>query len=125
MAKGTVIKNFVNVKTVDGSAMILPLTMQLEDWVYGDISVTGSDIMNFTYFFRKDGTQVSLPKPCKASAANMLIDPNAVENPEPPVDPTVPPVIDPKSLVTLLYIDTTFRAYDNSLVVIRTIPETS
>lgn len=127
MPKGTVRTNFANVKTVDRSALPEPLAMQIGDWVYGTLSVTGSDIMNFDHFFRKDGSRVPLPKLCKATVGNMTIDQLAVENPdptEPPVDPPVEPPVDPKGLKELMYIDTTFKSYDGSVIVIRTVPIT-
>jgi len=59
------------------------LTMQMGDYAYGDLSITGSDLINFDHFYRVGGIRVELNKPCKANATNM----SKVTEDEPTTDP--------------------------------------
>jgi len=119
--KGTIIANFANIKTMDGTAMPSPLAMQIGDHAYGTISVTGSDLIGFDHFYRKNLVRVELGRMCKAGSANMsftdVLEPGVTP---PPVDP--PPVEDPKSIVKLLYVETAFLLADGSTSIVRTEP---
>lgn len=92
--KGTIIKNFSNIKTMDGSPAP-GLAMQIGDYAFGDVSSTGSDLINFDHFYRAGGQRIELGKPCKATASNMSITNETETTTPPPVVDPVPPTGDP------------------------------
>lgn len=87
MTKGTA-GAIANIKTMDGSAMPSPLAMNVGDYAYGTVSVTKSDLTNFSHFYRKNGSRVELGRLCKANAASMMFkeeaEPGTPVPPEPP-----------------------------------------
>lgn len=90
--KGTAKQGTVsNIKPMEGGVAIASLPGG--QYVYGDLSPTGSDIINFTHYYKADGTKVELSKPCKVFIGNNLIVTN--EN-EPTTDPETPTDPDPE-----------------------------
>lgn len=78
-----------NVKPMAGGVAIAQL--KSGDYVYGDVSSTGSDLINFTHFYRADGTLFELGTPCKVTVTNLVMV-NEAEPGTPPVpDPTPTP----------------------------------
>jgi len=84
---------WANIKAMDGS-IIPTTTMQPGDYVFGDWSVTKSDIINFTHFYRADGTLVPLIEgklfKVSVSFSNMTIT-NETEQQTPPPSPAPDP----------------------------------
>lgn len=87
--KGTA-RSFTNLKYMDGVGLT-GLGLQAGDWVLGDRSSTGSDIINITDgIHRKDGVTIDRPplnKPCKASTGNLDVTDLPVSPPPPPPPP--------------------------------------
>jgi len=87
-----------NLKPVDGVGPIK--TLLAGEWVYGNLSATGSDIIGFTHYYNADGVKIELDEPYKVSVTN-LIKSNEVEptgtpapTPEPEPTPTPTPALD-------------------------------
>jgi len=85
-----------NIKPMDGSPQLGVLTGG--QYVYGDLSLTGTDIINFEHYYKADGTKVPLGKKCKVFIGNNLVVTNEVE---PTPDPTPDPTPEPSGLVPL------------------------
>ncbi len=90
---------FTNIKPMAGGAAIMGL--QPGDWAFGDLSTTGSDLINFDHFYRANGARVELDQMCKATAANLTIT-NESEGTTPPPDPTPDPTPDPIVLTHII-----------------------
>ena len=89
-----------NIKPMDGSAQLA--TLFGGQYVYGEKSVAGTDIINFSHYYKADKTKVPLAKPCKVTTANLIlsneIEPPGTEpppTPEPEPTPEPPPVEEP------------------------------
>jgi hypothetical protein len=79
-----------NVKPMDGSSVLAQL--QVGWYVYGDKSVTGTDLINIiSYYKGSESAKVNLTKPCKVTVSNLqpLI---LVTTPPPVVPPTGTPL---------------------------------
>lgn len=81
-----------NIKPMEGGGAIASLSGG--QYVYGDLSPTGSDIINFTHYYKVDGTKVLLLygvppilKQCKVTVANLILE----DVPEPTTDPEPDP----------------------------------
>ncbi len=122
MSKGTIFKEYANVKTMDGSPAS-GLRMEVGDYAFGDVSPTKTDLINFDHFYRANGTLVNLGKPSKATAANMNIT-NESETPTPPDPNPEPTPPDPESVKEILYSDVTYVNYAGATVTIRLFPGT-
>lgn len=108
-----------NVKPMAGGAEIA--RMSPGDYVFGDLSTTGSDIIGFSHFYRAGGEKFLLGVPCKVTVANM-IKTNETEpggGPDPDPDPTP----DPNGVKRILYDDITYEANDSTIRVQRMVPE--
>ena len=79
-----------NVKSL--ATGVIRATMQAGDYVIGDVSVTGSDMINFREFFRVNGAVFSLPDICKVSLTNLSV-PVLVGTPTPDPIPTTSPFL--------------------------------
>ena len=89
--KGTVKTGLtVNIKPMDGSAQLGVLTGG--QYVFGDLSAAGTDLININYYFKVDGTKVNLTKPCKVFiGSNMIVTNETEPGGEPqPVPATIP-----------------------------------
>lgn len=88
-----------NIKPMAGGAEIAKLLGG--QYVYGTLSAAKTDLMNFSHYYRADGTRVVLGKPCKVTTANLLplIDEADPFLPtDPPVDPEPEPNPDPEPI---------------------------
>lgn len=124
--KGVIIKNYSNIKSMDGTANPTdgagkPYTMQIGDYAFGDLSATQSDLINFDHFYLANGQRVELKKMCKATATNMKIT-NETEPTTPP-NPDPQPPTDPESVKTILYSDITYETNSGEIKTVRMIPE--
>jgi len=73
-----------NIKPMAGGAAIATLTAG--QYVFGDLSSQGTDIINFSHYYTADGVKVELGKPCKVFISTNLIVTNENET-TPPPDP--------------------------------------
>lgn len=72
MWKGTA-KSIVNVKPMDGSPTVAQL--QIGWYVYGNKSVTGSDLIDVTAYYKGAETaKFDLTKPCKVSISGLVLE---------------------------------------------------
>ena len=85
--KGTA-RVITNVKPMAGGDVLIQL--QVGDYVYGTLSIGGTDLIDFYHVYTKAGIKVSLGLKCKASVSGLTLT-NEIE-PLPPVDPPVPSV---------------------------------
>lgn len=68
-------------------------TLPIGGWVIGDLSPTGSDIINILDWYRPTGEKMSLSVSCKVSVTNLAV--TEYTETLPPVDPPIePPVVD-------------------------------
>lgn len=84
-----------NIKTMV-SGVQTGIAMKGGDYVYGTLSPTGSDIINFDHFYRADGSMVSLlqfGQLCKVTTASMVLSSEVEPTPPPP-----PPSTDTSTL---------------------------
>lgn len=74
------------------------LAMRGGDIVYGTLSATKTDIINFTHFYRAGNPpqKVELELPCKVTTLNAF---SITETPE-PVTPPPPPPVDGDDVIT-------------------------
>lgn len=120
MKKGTIKTGFSNIKPVAGT-QATGLAMQVGDYCYGEVSVTGSDMIGFDHFYRVTGSRIELGQVCKANASNMTIvteEESGTTLPPPP-----PPAPDPASVKEILDSVITYRAYNDSIHTVRLTPE--
>lgn len=115
MTKGTINTGFANVKTMDGSALPSPLAMQIGDYAYGTKSVTGSDLINFDHFYRKNGSRVDMQKLCKANAANMTFSEETEPGTPPDPDPDPVPVPNPSDVKRIISDVITYEGMDGKI----------
>jgi len=85
-------RKHANVKSMDGSADP-DIGMNAGDYVYGSMSPTRSDIINFDHFYRVNGARINLDKLCKVSAEVMILVHDVIEpgDPAPTPEPTPTP----------------------------------
>jgi len=83
--KGIASKAPVNIKNMSNGNVLA--TLPVNGWVLGDYSVTKSDLINITAYYRPSGEKVTLPFPCKATASGLTITPYT--------DTTTPPTPEP------------------------------
>ena len=105
-----------NVKPMDGSPQIA--TMQAGEYVFGELSVAQTDLINFDHYYRANDQRVDLSKPCKVSVANMTV----TEGTEPGPDPEPPPV-DPDGVKRIIESHVTYETNAGAIVTVRLIPE--
>lgn len=87
--KGTAKSGTVsNIKPMQGGGAIASLSNG--QYVFGDLSAVGTDIINFSHYYREDGTKVLLPVPCKVTTANLILE-DVEENTDPIPDPEPEP----------------------------------
>lgn len=84
-----------NIKPMAGGGAIATLTGG--QYVFGDLSSQGTDIINFSHYYTATGVKVELGKPCKVYIGTNLIITNETEpttppdpNPDPDPTPTFP-----------------------------------
>jgi hypothetical protein len=77
-----------NIKPMSGGAAITTLTAG--QYVFGDLSTQGTDIINFSHFYTASGVRIELGKPCKVYIGTNLILTNETE-------PTTPPDPEPSN----------------------------
>ena len=87
-----------NIKPMDGSAQLA--TLFGGQYVYGEKSVAGTDIINFSHYYKAYKTKVPLAKPCKVTTANLILSneiepPGTEPTPTPEPEPTPDPVEEP------------------------------
>lgn len=81
-------------------------TMRPGDYVYGNLNTTvpPTDIMNFTHFYRADGSKFELPIECKASVSNSGVPTMTLTNEAEPGTPP-PPQPNGEFTVTMVFKD--------------------
>lgn len=97
--KGTAKNGTVsNIKPMEGGGAIASLLGG--QYVFGDLSSLQTDLINFNHYYKADGTKVLLPKPCKVTTANLILEdiPEGTPDPTPDPDPEPTPAF-PASFV--------------------------
>jgi len=93
-----------NLKPMDGSGQLGVLIAG--QYVFGELSVQETDIINFNHYYTESGVKIPLSKPCKVFIGDNLIITNEVEDDSPPgPDPEVPPVVYPPVSVSFDFTD--------------------
>jgi hypothetical protein len=77
--KGVLRQGTNNVKS--GSTIVAQ--MMAGDWVFGDLSTTGSDLIGFDHFYRANSSRFNVPAGSKVTVANMTITQENETTPEP------------------------------------------
>lgn len=80
-----------NIKPMAGGGAIA--TLYGGQYVYGDLSSAGTDLIDFVHYYKADGTRVSLGQLCKVTVGNLVLtdenEPNMpIPDPEPEPEPT-------------------------------------
>jgi len=80
-----------NIKPMAGGNTIA--TVPVDGWVFGNLSPTGSDLIDVTDWYRPSGQKMPLVVPCKVSIANLTVKPYMEPPPvdEPPPNEEEPP----------------------------------
>jgi len=71
-----------NIKPMAGGGAIATLTGG--QYVFGDLSTQGTDIINFDHYYTASGVRIELGRPCKVYIGTNLILTNETETTTPP-----------------------------------------
>lgn len=97
MKKG-VARVATNIKSMSGVPGGTIATLPIGGWVFGNLSPTGSDLIDILEWYRPSGEKMPLSVSCKASAANLTLSDASPEtppdNPPEPTDEEIIIVID-------------------------------
>jgi lysozyme len=89
--KKGVAKAVTNLKSMTGVPGGALASLPIGGWVYGDLSTTGTDLINITEWYRPTGEKLTLSVKCKASVAGLIV--TSVTEPPPVIPPVTTAVI--------------------------------
>ena len=81
--KKGVAKQATNIKAMSGVPSGAVATLPINGWVFGNLSSTGTDLVDINEWFRPSGEKVPLNFPCKASVSNLTVTKTEIIPPPP------------------------------------------
>lgn len=85
--KKGIARSATNIKSMTGVPSGVIASLPIGGWVIGDLSPSGTDLINITEWYRLTGEVTPLAVPCKASIANLTV----VDYVDTDTEPDLPP----------------------------------